>query len=72
MSADTLGQIAIQVPALVLLSWVFSMVLKEVLNERGARMDKMADAQLKTAEALGQFTETVKEMARRCPQRNRK
>lgn len=62
MTADTLGQIVVQVPALALISFVFLRVLTIILNEQGRRIDKMADS-------LSKLSDSVQEMARRCPAR---
>lgn len=56
MNADTIAQIAVQVPALALLSFVFLSVLKLILNEQGRRIDKVAEALDKLATAIREGT----------------
>lgn len=50
-------QVAVQVPALFLVSFVFLQVLKLVLNQQGAKIDKLADG-------VSDLTVLVKEVPR--------
>ena len=49
---DAVIQVAIQVPAILVLGYVFSSVLKTILNEQARRIDRMADTLEKLAEKI--------------------
>jgi hypothetical protein len=64
---ETLKQIAIQVPSIVVLSYVFLQVLKEVLNDQGRKIERLVDAVEKLAikEASKHIEENIQSTQRR-------